>query len=176
MRGQVIEQPFRNIRGTQRYVAIAAAVTMDEFAIVGGLTGEVYAWLERQGVVRAGPSFVRILTSDMTAQLDIEVGVVVDRPLNGDERVVAGSIPSGSYVTLFYTVEEDNDHLRANAELQAWAANEGLEWQIDRSGGAEVWGGRFTFARPDKSSDGHHVFELTYQIIDNPKDIRVSTE
>jgi hypothetical protein len=61
-------------------------------------------------------------------------------------------------------------------EIQAWASNKGLVWQIDGSSGAYVWGGRFTFDRPDKSSDGNQVFELTYQIIDNPADIRVSTE
>jgi DNA gyrase inhibitor GyrI len=170
------EQPFRHIRGTQRYVAIATAVTMDEFDTVGSLVAEVYAWLERQGAVPAGPSFVRILTSDMTAKLDIEVGVLVEPPLNGDDRVVAGSIPSGSYVTLFYTVEEESDHVQANVEIQAWAANQGLEWQIDRSGDVDTWGGRFTFDRPDKSSDGHQVFELTYQIIHNAADIRVSSE
>jgi len=172
----MIEQPFRHIRGTQRYVAIATAVTMDEFDTVGGLVDEVYAWLERQGAVPAGPSFVRIWTSDMTATLDIEVGVLVDPALNGDDRIVAGSIPSGSYVTLFYTVEEENDHIQANVAIQAWAANQGLEWQIDRSGGVDVWGGRFTFDRPDKSSDGNQVFELTYQIIHNADDIRVSSE
>ena len=112
----------------------------------------------------------------MTAALEIEVGVPVDPPLKGDDRVVAGSIPSGSYVTLFYTVEEEGDHIQANVEIQAWAANRGLEWQIDRSSGVDVWGGRFTFERPDKSSDGNQVFELTYQIIDKPADIRVSTE
>ena len=172
----MIEPPFRHIRGTQRYVAIASAVTMDEFDAVGSLVAEVYAWLERQGAVPAGPTFVRILTSDMTTTLDIEVGVLVDPALNGDDRIVAGSIPSGSYVTLFYTVEEENDHLRANAEIQAWAANQGLEWQIDRSSGVDVWGGRFTFDRPDKSSEGNQVFELTYQIIHNAADIRVSSE
>jgi effector-binding domain-containing protein len=172
----MIEQPFRNIRGSQRYVAIAAAVTMDEFDVVGPLTGEVYEWLAQKGVVPSGPSFVRIWTSDMTAKLDIEVGVPVEAPPNGDERVIVGSIPSGSYVTLFYTVEEEGDHIQANVEIQAWAANRGLEWQIDRSSGVDVWGGRFTFERPDKSSDGNQVFELTYQIIDKPADIRVSTE
>ena len=61
-------------------------------------------------------------------------------------------------------------------KIQGWASYKGLEWQIDRSSGADVWGGRFTFDRSDKSSDGNQVFELTYQIIDNPADIRVSTE
>jgi hypothetical protein len=172
----MIEQPFRSIRGTQRYVAIATAVTMDEFDQVGPLTAEVYDWLEHQGAAPTGPSFVRILTSDMTAQLDIEVGVVVDPPPNGDDRMVVGSIPSGTYVTLFYTVEEESDHIEANVELQAWAADEGLEWLIDRSSGVDVWGGRFTFERPDKSGDGRNVFELTYQIIANPADLRVSSE
>jgi effector-binding domain-containing protein len=172
----MIEQPFRNIRGTQRYVAIATAVTMDEFDLVGGLISEVYEWIERQGAVPAGPSFVRIVTSDMTAKLDIEVGVLIDAPLNGDERIVVGSVPSGAYVTLFYSVEQESDHLQANVAIQAWAANEGLEWQIDRSSGVDVWGGRFNFDRPDKSSDGHQVFELTYQVVDTGGDLRVSSE
>jgi hypothetical protein len=172
----MIERPFRNIRGTQPYAAIATALTMDEFDVVGSLVGEVYAWLAGQGAAPAGPSFVRIVTSDMTAKLDIEVGVVVDATLIGDERVVIGSIPSGSYVTLYYTVEEENDHLQANAEIQAWAANAGLEWQIDRSSGVDVWGGRFTFDRPDKSSEGREAFELTYQIVDPGVDLKVSSE
>lgn len=163
----MIEQPFSNTRGHQPYVGIATAVTMDEFAIVGSLAGEVFGWLASQGVAPAGPSFVRIVTSDMTAKLDIEVGVPLSEPLTGDARITPGSIPAGSYVTLFYTVAEENDHIEANVAIQAWAAQEGLEWQFDRSSGTERWGGRFTSERDDKSIDGERGFELTYQIADD---------
>ncbi len=116
--------------------------------------------------MRSGSPFVRIVTSDMSAELDIEVGLPVDdRPL-GTERFIVGSIPRGSYVTLFYRPNDDHDHYRANVDVQAWAASEGLAWAIDSSSGVEVWLGRFEFFRTDLSSEEHSVFELIYQIAD----------
>ena len=163
----MIEQPSLGHRDAQRYVAIATAITMDEFDVVESLTGEVFAWLERKGAAPSGPAFTRIVTSDMSAKLDIEVGVAVDASLTGDDRFIVGAIPPGSYVTVFYSAENQEEHIQANVVLQAWAANEGLEWQMDRSGDVEKWGGRFEFFRADKSSDGRQVFELTYQVTEN---------
>lgn len=159
----MIEQPFRNTRDSQPYLAIATAITMDEFPGLGTLFEEVFGWLAAHDVAPAGPSFVRILTSDMSAKLDIEVGVPVSKPHDGDGRITPGTIPAGSYVTLFYTVEVENDHIEANVAIQAWAAQEGVEWRFDRSGEVERWGGRFTFSL---DGDGGHNFELTYQIAD----------
>ncbi len=117
------EQPVLTRRDAQPYVAIATAVTIDGFDDVEGLTDEMFAWMEQHGVVRSGWPFVRIVTSDMSAELDIEVGVPVDSATNSDERFVVGSIPEGTYVTLFYTAKDDHDHYQANVDLQAWAEN-----------------------------------------------------
>jgi effector-binding domain-containing protein len=163
----MIEKPFYNTREAETYVAIAVAITMEEFDIVDSLTAEVYEWLEQKGVAPTGPSFLRIVTSDMTAKLDVEVGVVVDPPPEGDDRVTVGEVPAGSYVTLFYTDEDPGDHLQSNVEIQAWGANEGVEWKFDRSDGVEKWCGRFGFDRPDLASGDHQTFELTYQIVDD---------
>jgi hypothetical protein len=161
------EQPAVTHRETQPYVAIATAVTMEGFGVVEGLTDEVFMWMEQHGLVRAGSPFVRIVTSDMAAELDIEVGVPVDSARSGDERFIVGAVPAGSYVTLFFSPKDDHDHYQANVEIQAWAANEGLTWDIDRSSGVDVWVGRFEFFRNDLSSDGAPVFELIYKIIDH---------
>jgi hypothetical protein len=158
------EEPSVTKRDAQPYVAIATAVTMEGFDVVEGLTDEVFAWLQTNGVATSGSPFVRIVTSDMSAELDIEVGLLVDTPPAGDERFIVGSIPGGSYVTLFYSPTNDHDHYQANVDLQAWAANEGLEWAIDRTSGVDVWLGRFQFFRTDLSSEGHPVFELTYKV------------
>lgn len=160
----MIEEPSIGHRESQQFVAIATAATMEEFDVVGPLHHEVYGWLEQRSAAPSGPSFVRILTSDMTAKLDIEVGVMVDGPLTGDDRVVVGSIPEGEYITLFYTEEDESDHIQANVVLQEWAANEGSVFQIDRSSGKEVWGGRFNFFHEDESSERYGFYELTYQI------------
>lgn len=162
----MFEQPTITTRFAQPYVAIATAVTMEGFGVVEGLTDEVFAWIETHGAVRAGSPFVRIVTSDMSAELDIEVGVPVNDPPSRDDRFLIGSIPSGSYVTLLYRATDDHDHYLANVEIQAWAANEGIEWAIDRSSGVDVWCGRFEFFRADLSSESRPVFELTYKIAD----------
>jgi effector-binding domain-containing protein len=120
-------EPTLNTRNEQQYVAVAKAVTMDEFGLVPGLTDDVYGWLEGQGVNPSGPSFVRILTSNMAAKLDIEVGVPVDGAVTGDERMVVESIPQGRYVTLIYGAADQNDHIQANVQVQAWAADHGME-------------------------------------------------
>ena len=161
------ELPAIGTRDEQPYAAIATAVTMDGFDVVESLTDEVFSWLLRRGLVPSGPPFVRILTSDMEAELDIEVGLPVDEPITGDGRIIAGSIPEGAYVTLFYTADDQDDHLQANVALQTWAADRHLEWQKDGSSGAEVWGGRFEFFHAEESSEGNQIFELTYQITDH---------
>ncbi len=159
------EQPALTRREAQTYVAIATAVTMEGFDVVEGLTDEVFAWMEQHGVVRAGWPFTRIVTSDMSAELDIEVGVPVDSA-SGDGRVLVGTIPAGSYVTLFYTANEDVDHYQANVTVQAWAEKEHLAWDIDSRSGVDVWSGRFEFIRPDLAGDEGMVFELIYKVID----------
>jgi effector-binding domain-containing protein len=160
------EQPALMRREAQTYVALATAVTMEGFRVVESLTEEVFAWMEQHGVVRAGAPFVRFVTTDMSAELDIEVGVPVDSATSGDERFLVGSIPAGTYVTLFYGAKDDHDHYQANVEVQEWAAHEGLAWDIERSSGVDVWTGRCEFIRPDLSSDDGEVFELIYKVID----------
>jgi hypothetical protein len=162
----MFEVPTLTHREAKPYVAIATAVTMEGFDVVEGLTDEVFAWMEQHGVVRSGPPFVRIVTSDMSAELDIEVGVPVDSASSRDERFLVGSIPAGTYVTLFYSPKDDHDHYRANVDVQAWAANEGLKWDIDLSSGDEVWTARFQFIRPDLANDDGMVFELIYKVLD----------
>jgi hypothetical protein len=160
------EQPALTRRDAQPYVAIATAVTIDGFDDVEGLTDEMFAWMEQHGVVRSGWPFVRIVTSDMTAELDIEVGVPVDSASSSDDRFLVGAVPAGTYVTLFYTAKSDEDHYQANVDLQAWAEKERLVWDIDRSSGVDVWTGRFQFDRPDLSKGDGMVFELIYKVID----------
>ena len=163
----VFDQPTIATRERQAYLAVATKVTMEGFDVVEGLTDEVFAWLSHQGVAPSGPPFVRIVTSDMTAELDIEVGVLVDDPPAGDDRFIIGAVPAGSYATLIYSLTDENDHYQSNVEIRAWAANEGLEWDIDRDSGTDVWVGRFEFFRTDRSSDDTQVFELTYKVADD---------
>jgi effector-binding domain-containing protein len=151
-------------RNEQQYVAIAAAITMEEFSVVPGLSHDVYGWLGGQGLTPSGPSFVRILTSDMAAKLDIEVGVTVDGAVTGDERMVVGSIPQGTYGTLVYGAADQDEHIQANAQLQTWAGEHRLEWAMVHTSSGDVWGGRFQFYLEDQSTEDNQIFELIYLV------------
>jgi effector-binding domain-containing protein len=139
----MFEEPFIEQRDEQSYVALSASVTMDGFDVVGPMFAELFAWLAQRGVTPVGPPFIRFLVIDMENLLDIEAAVPVAASLPGDERAVAGTLPSGSYVTLNYTGDE---HVAANAHLQQWARDHGLRWKNGLRDGRELWGGRISIS------------------------------
>jgi effector-binding domain-containing protein len=138
-----IEEPIVEIRSEQPYVGIAIQATQNEWDKVKELTSEIYEWLVRKGVEPAGALFYRywIIGSEEEA-FHMEVGVPVERMVIPDERVIAGFIPGGSYVTALHCGHPSQLPKSLN-ELEIWATKEGLEldkrWEEDD----EIWNGRF---------------------------------
>jgi hypothetical protein len=86
----MISEPKIEDRNEQSYVGIRARVTMQELGkTLPPLWGEVYGWLASKGVKPAGAPLWRYLVIDMTAKLEIDVGVPVATPLTGDNRIIA---------------------------------------------------------------------------------------
>src|SRR5665213_3410426 len=79
----MFDEPSISPRDAQACGAIGAAVTVEGFDVVEGLTDEVVTWIGARGAVPAGSPLVRIVTSDMSGELDIEVGVPVNDPPPG---------------------------------------------------------------------------------------------
>jgi hypothetical protein len=153
------DQPTVEQRAEQPYAAIDTAITMDGFGVLGGLFGEVFAWLEAHDIPPVGPPFIRYLEIDMERQLDIHVAVPVDEPVPANDRVVNDALPAGSYVTLTYSAHSPDEHIAANAHLQAWAREQGLRWKNSQRDGHERWGGRFDISPdPDSSEVGGQSF------------------
>src|SRR5689334_19978470 len=91
-------------RAERHYAGIRTQATMQELpTVIPQRLGEVFSWLGQQGVAPAGPPFIRYLVIDMTALLDIELGVPVANSLPGDDRVRADVLPAGRYASLVYT-------------------------------------------------------------------------
>jgi effector-binding domain-containing protein len=144
---KVVERP------PQPYVAIKVLVTMEEIgAVVPPLNGEVFGWLTVHGAQPSGPPFWRYNVIDMERQLEIEAGVTVDQPVPGDDRVLAGTLPGGSYATLVHTGHPDR-LIDATAALLDWGTAQDLTW--DRSNGAEGerWGARLEFYLTDPTDE-----------------------
>ncbi|MEV4347469.1 GyrI-like domain-containing protein [Actinoplanes sp. NPDC049596] len=94
------------------------------FAVRDELMRELYAWLDDHGL-KHGLTFFRLHVVDMEGQMEIEVGVVTDAPVDpaaldqpGEDtgRVAAGVLPAGRYATMTYV----GHGRRANGHLIDW--------------------------------------------------------
>jgi effector-binding domain-containing protein len=141
----MFDEPTIEQRAEQPYVALSASITMQGYHVIGPMFAELLGWLAERGITPAGPPFIRYLVIDMENLLEIEVAVPVATPPPVDERVVSGTLPGGSYVTLTYT----EDGIAANAHLQRWARDHGLRWKNSLRDGRELWGGRIEISTED---------------------------
>jgi effector-binding domain-containing protein len=141
----MFKDPSIEHREGQPYVALSTSITMQGYGAIGPMFSDVLDWLAERGIAPAGPPFIRYLVIDMEKLLDIEVAVPVAILPPTDERVVSGTLPAGSYVTLSYR----EDGIEANAHLQQWARDRGLRWKNSLRDGRELWGGRIEISTED---------------------------
>jgi effector-binding domain-containing protein len=156
-------------RPDQHYAAIRTEVSMDGFGdLLGPLWGEVFGWLGGRGVEPAGPPIIRYDVIDMERAMEIEVGVPVGAPVEEDDRVIAGVLPSGRYAVLTHRGDYSG-LVEANAALQDWAAGEGLQldqWSTERG---DAFGGRVEFYPTDPNEEpdpARWETEVAYRLAD----------
>jgi effector-binding domain-containing protein len=66
------------------------------------LLKELRAWMQQEGIEPAGTPFFRFYVINMEGEMDVEVGIPVAAPLQGNERVHPGVLPAGRYASLVY--------------------------------------------------------------------------
>ena len=124
-------------------------------AVRDALIAELSEWMATRGVEAAGPFFLRLHTVDMSADMDIEVGVLdtidgadgSDGSDGSDGRVRAGAVPAGDYALLAYR----GSSLQANRMLLAWAPEQGRRFDADLASGA--WAGRLEILKTDPRTE-----------------------
>jgi effector-binding domain-containing protein len=165
----VISEPRVEDRADQTYAAIRATVPMSGFGdLLGPMWDEVLGYLAQHGVEPAGAPFLRYDIIDMEGQLEIQVGVPIDAPLEGTDRIVVGTLPGGRYATLGYTGAYDG-LVDANAALQAWADGKGLvfdQWSTDRG---DAFAARLEIYRTDPAQEpdpSKWETEVAYRLAD----------
>lgn len=137
----MITEPKLEDRDEQHYVAIRTQIPMRQLKkVIPQLLGEVFVWLEQQGIAPAGPPFVRYHVIDMQAKLDIEIGVPVANPLSGNNRISPGVLPAGRYATLIYTGVKNG--IPGNAALLNWGAQQGIAWDKWETESGDAFGSR----------------------------------
>jgi effector-binding domain-containing protein len=109
---------------------------------------EVFGWLGSRGIELADAPFFKYNVVDMDRELEIEVGIPVAEPVEGEGDVVAGTLPAGRYVTVTHAGHPD-ELVQVITDMFAWADDQGLEWDADETPAGERWACRLEFYRTD---------------------------
>jgi effector-binding domain-containing protein len=124
-------EPQIEQRPAQPYLGIAGRITDGVPAFVDEAFPALFRWLGEHGIKPSGPPFIRFRELDAQGEpLEIEVAAPVDEDTQGGERVQAGSLPAGRYLTLIhrgpYRSESAPDLATAREQLIAHAAEKGI--------------------------------------------------
>lgn len=136
------QEPRIEERAAQHYAGIQTAVPMDGIsAALDEAFPELFGWLAANETAPAGPPFLRFLVIDMEALLQLELCVPVAAPVTGSGRVQPGVLPAGHYVVLRHIGHYDG-LIAANAELQRWAQDHDVEFDMTDTPEGSAWGSR----------------------------------
>ncbi|HUE99959.1 MAG TPA: GyrI-like domain-containing protein [Anaerolineales bacterium] len=150
----MITEPHLERRKRQHYVAIRMAVPIPFGKYLQPAWDEVYDWLQCKDIKPSGPALIRYLTTDMSKELDIDVGFTVDKAVKGDDRIAAAFLPAGRYATLLYTGPYRGKGIfKATVALLTWAKENKVKWNVTKKKGVEWWNGRTEFYFSDPAVD-----------------------
>lgn len=169
----MITEPKIERRKKQHYLAIRMAVAIPFGKYLQPAWNEVYEWMMENKVRSSGPALIRYLTTDMSTELDIDVGFTVDKAVKGNERIIADVLPAGRYATLLYTGPYTGKGIfKATVALLDWAKENKVKWDTSRKKGVERWNGRteFYFSDPATEKDPKNFkTELAFLVADKKK-------
>jgi len=139
----MINEPKIKRRKKQYYVARRMAVPIPFGKYLQPAWDEVYDWMTSREIKPSGPAIIRYLTTDMSKELDIDVGFTVEKAVKGNDRITADFLPAGHYATLLYTGPYRGKGIfKATVTLLEWAKENKFKWDITRKKGVEWWNGR----------------------------------
>lgn len=123
----MITEPKISFRNEQQYVGIREKTPFNGmFATVDKLLKELRRWVKSHNIADEGPFFLRYHVIDMEGIMDIEVGYIVLKTQEGDDRVKPNVLPKGRYASLTYT----RYAMRGNKALIGWINENNI--RVDR--------------------------------------------
>jgi effector-binding domain-containing protein len=115
----IVEKPRR------AYLGIRFETPFDGmFAVATKALKELRKWCKENSLADEGPYFMRYYHCDMKSIMDVEVGLITNSGLAGNERVKPGALPKGKFATLIYK----GNGLRGNQALMKWAKDNGVNF------------------------------------------------
>lgn len=123
------------------YAAVPAEVRIPFGEAIGPLMGEAAGHLDRIGIKNFGPAVFRYDVIDMP-RLEMQFGFITPGAVAGNDRVKAGLLPAGEYVTLTYVGNYDNLQAATGTVID-WARQQGIEWDSTPGPSGERFASRF---------------------------------
>lgn len=113
-------------RSPQPALAVRTRASVQELPeMMGRIYGAIMDAMDHEGAVMAGEPYTAYFNMDV-ADLDLEIGIPVDRPVDGRDDVQAVEIPGGRFASLVHVGPYDQ-LASAYEVLTAWIAEQGLE-------------------------------------------------
>lgn len=161
-------QPTIEVRDAkQPYVSIPMSATLNEWGKVNALVPVVFGWLAERNIPPAGAPFYRYWqVGGLEKPFHLEVGVPVNTPLPGDDRVKPGEMPAGTY--LVYHHHGHPDQLgEVHQAIQDWAAEHAVTFKTKGTDAIysacyDAW-----LTNPEDEPDPNRwITEVAYQVRD----------
>jgi effector-binding domain-containing protein len=130
------------------YVGIRRTITMQTFAEVADRLPELFGWLAARGIAPAGAPFFRYVVIDMERELEVEAGVPVAQPVEGEAEVLAGVLPAGRYAVTTHIGHPDELLAVTGAFLEEAGAR-GLRFDATETERGTRWGCRLELLHTD---------------------------
>jgi effector-binding domain-containing protein len=136
-------EPQIEQRPAQPYLGIAGRINDGVPAFVDKAFPELFRWLGEHGIQPSCPPLIRFRELDTDGEpLQIEVAAPVEVEAQGDDRVIAGTLPAGRYLTLIhrgpYRSESAPDLAVARQRLISFAATQGIVHSRETSTGTTL--------------------------------------
>ena len=137
------------------------------FQQVDKLRPELDAWLAERDITPKTPpfAFLRFHVIDMSGEMDVEYGVPVEVPVPGDERINAGMLPAGRYVTLIFI----GHGLYANKTLIDWSRENNYDFDRWDDGTGDAFRCRYEAYLTDPSTEHRKTkweVEIAIRLVD----------
>lgn len=165
----MITDPTITERPAQPYAGIRVTCPMRAIGQTAPpAIGELFGWLGRRGAEPAGAPFFRYDVINMEGDMRLTVGVPVAKPVEGDDRVEAGTLPAGRFATLTYTGPVKGKGLyNATKSLLEWGAANDVKWDRHDTEAGDAWACRLEIYEtdPDEEPDtSKWVTQLAFKL------------
>lgn len=146
-------EPTLEHRPVQHFAGIRTLTTMPNLgSAIMENHDRIYRWLGENNIEPSGPPFIRYHVIDMQGDMDVELGVPVAKPIEGNGTVKSNTLPEGDYLVTLYTGPYE-DLISVTGNFLKWAGENDVHFRKSPSDKGEVWESRLEYYIKDPGNE-----------------------